>query len=294
MSNLTDFHMLSTEPNAESPDGSAEIRHILTSPAGDLTHAVCRAGYTAAVHHLPELDEAYYVLAGEGEIWRATDDTEFVTALRPGRWVGMPAGTRFQYRADRGTTLVFLVMVLPSWREELFNVVEGGRWAPGAGGNEPVTDSSALDDTWLVRDLPYAPDYPAPDGSEIRLLGSFSKGGLAHCTLHAGGTSAPVMHATVHEIWFVTGGHGELWRSDQDGNEAVVSLWPGAGVDIAARTAFQFTTTGADPLRIIMLTTPQWPGKQEALPVEKGRWSSAWEPKRPHRAGPSHPMEERY
>jgi mannose-6-phosphate isomerase-like protein (cupin superfamily) len=66
-----------------SPNSSAEIRHILQSPQGDLTHAVCRAGATAAVHHLPELDEGYYVLAGEGELWRQTEDHEAVTSLKP-------------------------------------------------------------------------------------------------------------------------------------------------------------------------------------------------------------------
>jgi mannose-6-phosphate isomerase-like protein (cupin superfamily) len=76
-------HALSADPDSVSPDGSAEIRHILQSPQGDLTHAVCRAGATAAVHHLPELDEGYYVLAGEGELWRQTEDHEAVTSLKP-------------------------------------------------------------------------------------------------------------------------------------------------------------------------------------------------------------------
>src|SRR5688572_21079182 len=87
---------LPASPDAVSPDCGAEIRHLLTSPGGDLTHAVCLAGSTSRVHHLPQLDEGYFVLAGTGEIWRASDDRETVTALRPGRWVAMPEGTRFQ------------------------------------------------------------------------------------------------------------------------------------------------------------------------------------------------------
>jgi hypothetical protein len=46
-----------------------------------------RSGNTPGVHHLTELDEGYFVLAGAGEIWRASDDREAVTALRqPGGW----------------------------------------------------------------------------------------------------------------------------------------------------------------------------------------------------------------
>lgn len=87
-----------------SPGGGAEIRHILSSPPGDLTHAVCPAGHVSPTHQLPELDEAYFILAGEGEIWRGTDERSAVTRLRPGRWVQMPAGMRFQFRARRGAT----------------------------------------------------------------------------------------------------------------------------------------------------------------------------------------------
>ena len=79
------LHLIAAEPDAVSPGGGAEVRHILSSPLGDLTHAVCRAGHVPPTHYLPELDEAYYVLAGEGEIWRTTDERTAVIALRPGR-----------------------------------------------------------------------------------------------------------------------------------------------------------------------------------------------------------------
>jgi mannose-6-phosphate isomerase-like protein (cupin superfamily) len=277
MSNPT-ISALAAMPDAVSPDGGAEIRHILTSPAGDLTHAVCRAGITSGTHHLPDLNEAYYVLGGAGEIWRANEDRDVVTALRPGRWVAMPAGMRFQYRANFGTSLVFMVVVLPSWRADLFHIVDGGKWAPGAGDSVPPTEDSERDDSWLAHDLPQATDYLAPDGSEIRLLGSFGKGGLAECTLHPGSTSSPVRHRSVHEIWFVVGGVGELWRSTGDADGNVAPLWPGIGLEISKGTAFQFRTTGAEPLRIVILTMPRWPGPSEAAPVQNGRWTFAGAP----------------
>ena len=89
MSTVQDHHMISLTPDANSPDGSAEIGNLLSSPQGDLTHAVCPAGAVSSVHELPELYEAYYILAVRGEIWRQTADREGVTTLRPGRWVEM-------------------------------------------------------------------------------------------------------------------------------------------------------------------------------------------------------------
>jgi mannose-6-phosphate isomerase-like protein (cupin superfamily) len=268
-------HTLSAEPDAISPGGGAEIRHILSSPLGDLTHAVCPAGQVAPTHLLPALDEAYYVLAGEGEIWRSTDRRTGVTALVPGRWVQMPAGTKFQYRASRDASLVFLVVVLPTWRPELFHTVDEAIWPPGDDVMPPTPREDMIDD-WLSGDLHVLPDDTAPDGSEIRLLGSFEKGSLAHCALHAGCRSVPTKHRTVHEIWYTIEGHGELWRSPPDDDPSVVRLSPGVGVDIPVGTEFQFQATGTGPLRIILLTMPRWPGRSEAMEVSDGRWITSF------------------
>lgn len=268
------LHSLNVVPDAVSPGGGAQIRHILTSPWGDLTHAVCPAGQVAPTHLLPELDEAYYVLAGHGEIWRETQERQAVTALRPGRWVWMAAGTKFQYRANRNTSLVFLVAVMPSWRAELFHIGEEGVWSPGVDDPMPRTDPAALVDGWMSGDLHYAPDDIAPDSSEIRLLGALEKGGLAHCTLRPGECSGAVRHRTVHEIWYVLEGHGELWRAAPDGQEEIALLWPGVGIDIPVGTSFQFRCTGIGPLRLVLLTMPRWPGPSEAQTVP-GQWDEA-------------------
>jgi mannose-6-phosphate isomerase-like protein (cupin superfamily) len=269
---LIEPHGLSDEPDARSPGGGADIRHLVQLPQGDLTHATCPPGGVSPVHELPELFEAYYVLAGRGEIWRKTTDREGVTALRPGRWVHLPPGTQFQFRADAEAALVFLVVVLPSWREELFHLVDGGPW-PVDGPAAPPTGPDRLVDGWLSGDLAVEMDDVAPDGSEIRLLGGTDQGSLAHCTLHAGHCSVPVEHRTIHEIWFVVEGFGELWRRTPSAIETVAPLWPGTSVDIPPRTAFQFRSTGAGPLRLVLLTMPRWPGPGEAVPATPGRWA---------------------
>lgn len=271
MSNFS-THVLSAEPDDVSPGGGAEIRHILRSPQGDLTHAVCPIGDVAPNHHLPEADEQFYVLAGEGEIWRTGEGRDAITGLRPGRWVAMPRGTQFQYRANFGKPLIFLVCVLPSWTPDLFHTLPTGRWPAGTDDNTPPTPWTDLVDGWRSGDLPQSYDAIAPDGSEIRLLGAFADGSLSHCTLRTGARSTAVRHRTVHEIWYVVDGFGEIWRRGTDGQEEVTRLAAGTGVDIPVGTSFQFRATGVDPLRIVILTMPRWPGDDEAMRTE-GIWA---------------------
>lgn len=113
-------------------------------------------------------------------------------------------------------------------------------------------------------------DYLAPDGSEIRLLPTMKGGGLAHCTLAPGKTSAAVKHKTVEEIWYFIEGQGEVWIS-QEGEQEVIKIAPGVSVTIPVGTYFQFRNTGLDPLRFLIVTMPPWPGEDEAMEVA-GCW----------------------
>jgi mannose-6-phosphate isomerase-like protein (cupin superfamily) len=125
----------------------------------------------------------------------------------------------------------------------------------------------------LTVTLPSDASYIAPDGSEIRLLPTFSNGGLSHCTLPAGATSKAVRHKTVDEIWYVLEGEGTLWRRDQAGKEALVDVGQGTCVTIQVLTSFQFRNKSQIPLKILIATMPVWPGPEEAAAVE-GPWQS--------------------
>jgi mannose-6-phosphate isomerase-like protein (cupin superfamily) len=96
---------------------------------------------------------------------------------------------------------------------------------------------------------------------------------MAHGTLPAGGISVAIRHKTVHEIWYILGGEGELWRKTEV-QEEVVHLRAGVSITIPLGAAFQFRTLGSEPLRFIMCTTPPWPGHDEAVHVEP-HWTQA-------------------
>lgn len=126
---------------------------------------------------------------------------------------------------------------------------------------------------FITRQLPEKYDYPAPDGSEIRLLPEVDGGGLAHCTLPPGGVSQAHKHKTVEEIWYFLSGEGEVWRK-QGEQEDVVDVSSGVSLTIPTGTHFQFRNTGREPLRFVIATIPPWPGEDEAVRVSD-YWNSA-------------------
>jgi mannose-6-phosphate isomerase-like protein (cupin superfamily) len=127
--------------------------------------------------------------------------------------------------------------------------------------------------TFETRHLPAEVDVLAPDTSEIRILLANPHASMAHGTLPAGNVSVAIRHKTVHEIWYILGGEGELWRRTE-AQEEIVRLRAGVSVTIPLGAAFQFRTLGNEPLRFIMCTTPPWPGHDEAAPAE-GHWPTA-------------------
>ncbi|MCY3831692.1 MAG: cupin domain-containing protein [Chloroflexi bacterium] len=114
-------------------------------------------------------------------------------------------------------------------------------------------------------------DLLAPDGSEIRLLHSLAGASVVHCSLPVGGVSIPVTHRTVEEVWFFLRGDGQVWRK-QGEREQVLDVKPGVSLTIPLGARFQFRNVGDVPLEFIIATTPPWPGEDEAVVLDAGRW----------------------
>jgi mannose-6-phosphate isomerase-like protein (cupin superfamily) len=121
--------------------------------------------------------------------------------------------------------------------------------------------------------LPVEHQAIAPDGSLVRLLVRTDRGSMAHFELGAGEVSRPQRHHTVTEIWYITQGLGQMWRRHIYGSDETVDLRPGVAITIPVGTSFQFRNTGRDPLSIVGVTMPPWPGEGEATEVD-GVWNS--------------------
>jgi len=118
--------------------------------------------------------------------------------------------------------------------------------------------------------LPAERTVVAPDGSNVRVLLGLSTGTMAHFELPAGMTSSAVGHRTVEEIWFVVAGRGQMWRR-QGEREEIVELVPGTCLTIPLGTHFQFRASAAEPVAVVGVTMPPWPGADEAIAVP-GPW----------------------
>jgi mannose-6-phosphate isomerase-like protein (cupin superfamily) len=126
--------------------------------------------------------------------------------------------------------------------------------------------------SFATKSLPLVPDAIAPDGSEVRVLLSLSRGSLANFRLAPGQTSVAVAHNTIEEIWFFVEGRGTMWRR-LDGRDETVDLEPGVCVTIPVGTRFQFKSLGPDSLAAVGVSMPPWPGKGESYFVD-GPWAA--------------------
>ncbi len=117
---------LSREPDALAPDGS-EVRLLCALRGGSFAHFTLPPdGVSGPVAHRT-VEEIWYVVAGDGEVWRRFEESESVTPVKSGVSLTIPLGTHFQFRAG-ASGLSFVAVTMPPWpgAEEAYAVP--GRW----------------------------------------------------------------------------------------------------------------------------------------------------------------------
>ena len=114
-------------PDAVAPDGS-RVRVLLRLGRGSMAHFELEAGRVsrAVAHH--GVEEIWYILSGQGQMWRRQAERQETVPLQPGTCLSIPAGTHFQFRAGDGP-LAALGVTMPPWPgdDEAYDVP--GRWA---------------------------------------------------------------------------------------------------------------------------------------------------------------------
>lgn len=212
------------------------------------------------------------MISGGGELWHGGVGGTTVE-LVPDRSVRIAPGTPMQYRARAETGMEILLAAIPRWRPEYHGVLSGaGPWPPTATPPERLDQRGQLvpASAFGVEVFDPAPDdpkrsYTAPDRSTIMTMGGEAAGGLALCTLDSGRVSSPVRHRSIEELWYVLAGEGQISRRQGKLDPWVEDLIPGMCVDVGTGLTFQFRSTGPVPLRLLILTMPEWPGQDEAL-----------------------------
>jgi mannose-6-phosphate isomerase-like protein (cupin superfamily) len=118
---------LAAEPDAFAPDG-AEVRLLCAVAGGSMAHFRLAAGTCSRAVRHRTVEELWFVVAGEGEMWRSRDGLEEIVALRPGVSLSIPLGTSFQFRAGAGTEVAAVGVTMPPWPGDDEAVMIDGAW----------------------------------------------------------------------------------------------------------------------------------------------------------------------
>ena len=102
------------DPDYLAPDGS-EIRTLLQFPSGGLAHCALPPGKTTQAVKHKTVVELWYILSGEGELWRKSENEESFISLVPGMCINIPIGTHFQFHNPTSEKLEILISTMPAW-----------------------------------------------------------------------------------------------------------------------------------------------------------------------------------
>ena len=97
-----------------APDGS-DVRVLLSLKGGSMAHFSLQAGQTSAAVTHRMVEEVWYVVQGQGEMWRKQGGVEQIVMLTPGTCLTIPLGTHFQFRAAAGQGLAAVCVTMPPW-----------------------------------------------------------------------------------------------------------------------------------------------------------------------------------
>jgi mannose-6-phosphate isomerase-like protein (cupin superfamily) len=105
---------LGEKPDDIAPDGS-EIRNLPRTVRGSLCHCTLTAGKTSlpVSHH--NIEEIWFVLNGQGEVWRKNSRTEVTVPMIEGASFTIPPHTSFQFRNTGDGPLSILIATMPPW-----------------------------------------------------------------------------------------------------------------------------------------------------------------------------------
>ena len=113
-----------------APDGM-EVRVLCELTRGSAAHFPLPTGRVgkAVAHHT--IEEIWFFVSGEGQMWRRHGDCEEIVPVRAGVSITIPVGTHFQLRCDGDEPLSAIAITMPPWpgEEEAYPVE--GPWPAG-------------------------------------------------------------------------------------------------------------------------------------------------------------------
>ena len=120
---------LSKQPDAVAPDGS-NVRVLLELKGGGMAHIELAPGETSVAVAHRTIEEIWYFVSGQGEMWRKQGEREEIVVVEPGVGLTIPLGTHFQFRALGDEALAAIGVTMPPWPGEGEAYEVGGKWMP--------------------------------------------------------------------------------------------------------------------------------------------------------------------
>ena len=111
-----------------APDGSA-VRVLCATVRGSMISFTLAPGAvsTAVAHRTVE--EIWYIVAGQGRLWRKRGEVEQVVGLAPGLSLTIPVGAAFQFRNDGEAELQIVAVTMPPWPGADEAIAAEGTWS---------------------------------------------------------------------------------------------------------------------------------------------------------------------
>lgn len=112
---------LPLKPTVQAPDGS-DVRVLLQLAGGSMAHFELAPGLTSIAVCHRTVEELWYFLDGQGEMWRKADEREETVLVEAGVCISIPVGTSFQFRSSGSAPLRAVAVTMPPWpgMEEAF------------------------------------------------------------------------------------------------------------------------------------------------------------------------------
>lgn len=124
-----DTKVLPLDRDVAAPDGS-DVRILLGLRSGGMAHFQLAPGdVSVAVEHRT-IEEIWYIVSGNGEMWRLQGEREEIVPLHAGICLTIPLGTRFQFRACGEVPLQAVAITIPPWPGPDEAQFVAGKWTP--------------------------------------------------------------------------------------------------------------------------------------------------------------------
>ena len=97
-----------------APDGS-QIRELVQTSQSSMVHCTLEPGLVSQAVAHRTVEESWYFISGQGQVWQALDDDEAVVDVFAGVALTIETGSYFQFRNTGDEDLCFVIATTPAW-----------------------------------------------------------------------------------------------------------------------------------------------------------------------------------